>query len=146
MIVDVGGGEGAFIATIMSAYPTVRGILFDQPRLAERARTSLQAAGVSDRCRVIQGDFFQSVPGGGDAYLLKWILHDWNDRDAIAILRSCRQAIRPGGALIVVEHIVGRPNEGPEGKLMDLNMMVMTGGMREHVKSLSRCSTPGAFD
>lgn len=128
-VVDVGGGEGAFIARVLATYPSVQGILFDQAHVIARAKEALEAAGTFRRCHTVAGNFFEAVPEGGDAYLLKWILHDWNDEDAIAVLRSCRSAIRDDGTLIVVDHIVGPRNEGREGKLMDLNMMVMTGGI-----------------
>jgi SAM-dependent methyltransferase len=128
IVVDVGGGEGAFLARILAVNPMMQGILFDQNQVVERAKRALQVAGILDRCQVIGGSFFKAVPSGGDAYLLKWILHDWNDQDAITILRSCRRAIRPDGVLIVVDHLVEPYNEGVEGKLMDLNMMVITGG------------------
>jgi SAM-dependent methyltransferase len=128
IVVDVGGGEGAFLARILAVNPMMQGILFDQNQVVERAKRALLVAGILDRCQVIGGSFFKAVPSGGDAYLLKWILHDWNDQDAITILRSCRRAIRPDGVLIVVDHLVEPYNEGVEGKLMDLNMMVITGG------------------
>jgi hypothetical protein len=138
-VVDVGGGHGAFITRILAANPPMRGILFDQAHVIAGAKEPLRTAGVLDRCEIIGGDFFQAVPGGGDTYLLKWILHDWNDDDAIAILRSCGRAMGNKGKLVVVEHIVGPRNEGPEGKIMDLNMMVITGGVertREEYASL----------
>jgi hypothetical protein len=127
-VVDVGGGEGAFLGRILTAHPRVQGILLDQAHVIARAREALEADDVLHRCRVVGGNFFEAVPEGGDAYLLKWVLHDWNDEAAVAVLRSCRNAIGDGGTLIVVEHILGPRNEGREGKLMDLNMMVMTGG------------------
>jgi O-methyltransferase domain/Dimerisation domain len=128
-VVDVGGGQGAFVARILAANPTTSGTLFDQAHVVASAKELLCSAGVSDRCKIVGGDFFKAVPEGGDVYLLKSILHDWNDEDAIAILRSCRRAIRSNGRLIIVEDIVGPCNEGLEGKIMDLNMMVITGGV-----------------
>jgi hypothetical protein len=128
-LVDIGGGEGVFIARILAAHPTLRGVLFDQPAVVARAHDQLEKVGVSHRCQVVGGNFFEGVPEAGDIHLLKWIIHDWNDQDAIAILRSCRRAIRPGGRLVVIEHIIEPNNEGQEGKFMDLNMMVITGGI-----------------
>jgi ubiquinone/menaquinone biosynthesis C-methylase UbiE len=128
-VVDVGGGQGAFIARILATQPTMRGILFDQPHVIAHAEEPLRAARVDDRCELVGGSFFEAIPQGGDAYLLKSILHDWNDEDAVAILRSCRRVIGPNGTLIVVEHLIGPCNTGLEGKLMDLNMMVITGGI-----------------
>lgn len=118
-IVDVGGGNGELLRAILTAYPNVRGVLFDQPHVVE-------GVDLGDRCTVVAGSFFDSVPAGGDAYLLKWILHDWADEEAIAILR----AIRPnGGTLVVVDRVLAPPNEGLEGKLADVNMFVMPAGL-----------------
>ncbi len=114
---------------ILQAHQSLCGILFDQPHVVEHAASPLFEAGVAGRCQVIGGDFFRSVPGNADAYILKWILHDWDDEDAIAILNSCRRAISSGGSLIVVEYVIGDRNAGLESKLMDLNMMVVTGGI-----------------
>jgi O-methyltransferase domain/Dimerisation domain len=125
-VADIGGGEGAFLAKILGAYPSMRGILFDQPHVATKARQHLSA--LAQRCEVIGGDFFSAVPTGADAYLLKWILHDWDDERAAALLRSCRRAMPSTSSLIVVEYVVAPPNQGSEGKFMDLNMMVITGG------------------
>ena len=112
-----------------SAHPSLHGVLFDQPAVVAGAgevlrspRASTTAAGSS------AGDFFEAVPGGGDAYLLKMVVHDWEDEQATAILRSCRAAMPADGALLVVERVVGAPNEGPDAKFSDLNMLVAPGG------------------
>jgi hypothetical protein len=113
--------------------------LFDQPPVVARAERKLEASGLVDRCLAVGGSFFDGVPAGGDVYLLKWILHDWQDAEAIAILRSCRRAMGERCVLIVVEYLLLPSNEGREGKLMDLNMMVITGGverMREQFAAL----------
>jgi len=127
-VVDVGGGDGIFLAKILARHPRVRGTLFDQPHVvggAAAARLSGECAG---RWQAIGGDFLAGVPGGGDAYLLKWVLHNWSDTAAVEILRSCRQAMRPGGRVLIVEHVIGPPNASPDGKFMDVTMMVMNGG------------------
>ena len=126
-IVDVGGGSGMLLAAILSAHPSVRGVLFDQPHVVAAAPTVLAAAGVLDRCEVIGGSFFKSVPISGDAYVLKSVLHDWNTEDATAILQICRAAIPVGAKLLAVEHVIGPPNELPVSKFTDLNMLVMLG-------------------
>src|SRR5262249_46275388 len=92
-IIDVGGGHGTLIAAILQKYPQMAGILFDSPHIAERARESIASAGLANRCEVAGGDFFKSVPAGCDAYLLRWIIHNWDDERAITILRNCRQAM-----------------------------------------------------
>lgn len=127
-IVDVAGGQGTLLAEILKANPTARGTLFEMPHVIERAGAFLAAQGVGDRCTLTAGDFFQSVPEGGDAYLLKWIMHDWEDELAVAILRNCRRAMGPGARLLLAEAVIPPGNDPFFGKLMDLNMLVMTGG------------------
>jgi hypothetical protein len=127
-IVDVGGNRGALLAAILRAHPAVRGVLFDQEHVVAGAPPLLAEAGVADRVRIEPGSFFDAVPGGGDAYLLKSIIHDWEDAEAEAILRVVRSAIPSEGVLLVVERVLAPPNEGPDGKFSDLNMLVMPGG------------------
>jgi hypothetical protein len=127
-VVDVAGGNGALLAALLSAHPTMRGVLFDQEHVVSGAAPILQAAGVSDRCEVVAGDFFASVPEGADAYVLKWIIHDWEDAESIAILRTCRSAMRPNAVVLLIERDLGPPNENAVAKLADLNMLVMPGG------------------
>jgi hypothetical protein len=127
-VVDVGGGHGALVAALLVVYPAMRGVLFDQAHVVAGAPSVLDSAGVADRCEVVAGSFFDAVPAGGDAYVLKAIVHDWEDEDALRILRCCREAIAPDGALLVVERELGEPNENPDGKFSDLNMMIGPGG------------------
>jgi hypothetical protein len=127
-VVDVGGGQGALLAGILRSHRAVRGILFDQPHVVAGADELLRKAGVADRCEVVSGSFFERVPEGGDAYMLKAILHDWEDEAAVAILQACRRAIRPGRRLLVLERLIAPPNEQPDAKFSDLNMMVSPGG------------------
>jgi hypothetical protein len=127
-IVDVGGGHGALLAGVLAAHPAVRGVLFDQPHVVADAGGVLEAAGVSDRCEVVAGSFFDAVPPGGDAYVLKAIVHDWEDDEALRILRNVRAAIADDGTVLVVERELGPPNADPDAKLSDLNMMVGPGG------------------
>lgn len=127
-VVDVGGGHGAMLAAILAAHPRMRGVLFDQPHVVAGAEAVLRAAGVAERCEVAAGSFFEAVSGGGDAYLLKAILHDWDDAASAAILKTCRRAMRPETRLLVLERVVAPPNEVPEAKFSDLNMLVVPGG------------------
>ena len=133
VVVDVGGGRGALLAALLGEYPTMRGVLFDQPHVVAGAAEILGAAGVEDRCEIAGGDFFEAVPAGGDAYVLKSIIHDWEDEEATAILRSCRQAMPAEGVLLLVERDLGPPNESPDAKFSDLNMMVGPGGRERTV-------------
>lgn len=123
-IVDVAGGQGALLAAILGAHPAARGVLFDQAHVVAHAGPLLEEAGVRDRCRIVAGSFFDAVPDGGDAYVLKSILHDWQDDQAVAILRTIRQAMGPRATLVVVERLIGPPNEDSETKFADLNMLV----------------------
>ena len=128
-IVDVGGGAGTMLAQILEANPAMTGTLVDLPHVIERARGLLASRGLSGRCELVEGDFFQSVPAGGDAYILKWIIHDWEDERAIMILRNCRRAMSPSARLLLAEAVVPPGNAPDFAKLLDLNMLVMTGGL-----------------
>jgi len=121
-LVDVGGGNGALLAAILPRYPDLRGILFDQPHVV--GPDLLEAAGVLDRCAIVGGSFFEAVPEGGDAYVLKFILHDWEDSEARAILAACRRAMAAGTSLFVLE----RHTDGAELRFADLHMLVSPGG------------------
>lgn len=129
MLVDVAGGRGTLLAQVLNRHPATTGILFDQPHVVEGAASLLQAKGVLERCQVVGGSFFESVPAGGDAYILKSVLHDWYDPEAVRILKTVRAAMRPGTTLLVVERVLAPPNEDLIGKLGDLNMLVNPGGI-----------------
>jgi ubiquinone/menaquinone biosynthesis C-methylase UbiE len=128
-LADIGGGNGSVVMAILRRYPVMQGILFDLPAVVERSATSIQAAGLADRCQLIAGDFFEGLPAGADAYLLRHIIHDWDDASSLMILRHCRRVIQPGGKLLVVEGVVPRGNVPSVSKFFDLAMMVLPGGM-----------------
>jgi len=130
-LVDVGGGHGSMLASILKANPRTKGVVFDMHHAAEGARELLRAEGLVDRAEVSSGDFFEAVPESGDAYIMKHIIHDWDDARAITILRCCHRAMVPGGKVLVVDQVVPPPNEVHFGKLMDLEMLALTGGGRE---------------
>ncbi|MEJ8856765.1 methyltransferase [Variovorax robiniae] len=131
-IVDVGGGQGELIARVLQSRAQLRGILFDLPTGVVGAQDALRRAGVDDRCKVVGGDFFHRVPAGGDIYLLKSVLHNWNDERATQILANCREAMRPGGAVIAVERVMpSRPGTCGKDRVVvrsDLNMLVALTG------------------
>jgi O-methyltransferase domain/Dimerisation domain len=127
-VVDVGGGNGTLLAALLAEHQSLRGVLFDQPHVVAGAAAVLEEAGVAGRCRIEAGDFFEAVPSDGDAYVLKFIIHDWEDKEAGAILRTIRTATAPNAALLVIEQPVGAPNEDATVKFGDLNMLVMPGG------------------
>src|SRR5690242_8593792 len=127
-VVDIAGGRGLLLATILQRYPTVTGVLFDLPAVIEGARGALASYGLDGRCQAVGGDFFQAVPKGADAYILKHIIHDWDDEKSVAILRKIREAMDPAGRLLIVEVVIAPGNEPSFGKLLDLEMMVIPGG------------------
>jgi len=126
-LVDVGAGHGTLLVTILRANPRLRGILFDQAQVIEGARERIRDEGLTPRCEFVAGDFFESVPDGADAYILKYIIHDWDDHRAIRILSNCRRAIRDSGRLLLVETVIPPPNEPHFAKLSDLEMLVLLG-------------------
>jgi hypothetical protein len=127
-IVDVGGGHGALLAAILKANPNTRGVVFDAPQVIDGTLEAIQAAGLVERCQAVGGSFFESVPGGGGAYILKNIIHDWNDVKATVILRTVRAAIKPTGKLLLVELVIPPGNGSHPGKLLDLEMLVICDG------------------
>jgi SAM-dependent methyltransferase len=130
-IVDVGGGSGALLAVLLQAHPAVRGILYDLPHVLASARPVLEAAGVAERCALVGGDFFTTVPAGGDAYLLSRVLHDWGDAPARTILQQCRQAMGPAGKLLIAEAVL-TPGQTPDpATLIDLYILVLLDDGRE---------------
>jgi SAM-dependent methyltransferase len=131
-VIDVGGGTGALLAGILRANPGLRGAVFDLPRLAGGARRQIGEAGLADRCEFVGGAFFEAVPGGFDAYVLKHVIHDWDDARAVRILETCRRAMGPPARLLIVEGVYPpRIDVSPESRgaaANDCNMMVCTGG------------------
>ena len=131
-VVDVGGGSGALLIGLLEANPHLHGIVFDQPDVAARARTQLARAGLADRCDAVAGDFFKDVPAGGDAYLLKHVIHDWDDARATTILGHCRRAMRADGTLLLVEGVyparIDQSLASRGAAANDVNMLVNTGG------------------
>ncbi len=127
-IADIAGGHAAQLAAILARYPGTTGVLFDQPHVVAGAGELLTRAGVADRCSIVSGSFFEAAPEA-DAYVLKHILHDWGDDDCVRILRTLQAAAPASARLLVIERIVGPPNEDPESKLSDLNMLVGPGGI-----------------
>lgn len=127
-VVDVGGGQGHLLATILPRYPLLRATLLDQPSVVAGAKAVLEAAGIADRVDLVGGDFFTSVPPGADAYLLSMILHDWDDEQCVALLGTIRRAMAPDAQIMVVESIVPEGNAPHDGKLRDIIMMALHPG------------------
>jgi hypothetical protein len=127
-VADIGGGQGAFIRCLLRSNQRISGVLFDSSSVIESAKPFIEADGLARRCRAIAGDFFESVPRGNELYVLKNVLHDWDDESALAILKNCRRAIDDSGKLLVIENVLPDANEVSFGSLLDLNMLVMCGG------------------
>jgi hypothetical protein len=127
-LVDVGAGHGWLISSVLQKYPAMRGILFDQPHIADIAQKNLANADLLDRCTVVGGDFFAEVPTGGDAYILSWIIHDWDEPRALKILENCRQAMPADGKLLLCEFVLPEGNEPHLGKVLDLWILSCLGG------------------
>ena len=131
-IIDVGGGNGTLLVGILTANPKLAGILFDLPPVAERASATMREQGLAERCEAVGGDFFKVVPGGADAYLLKHVIHDWNDERAGDILKTCRRAMSGDARLLIIEGIypprIDQSDESRGAAANDVNMLVCTGG------------------
>lgn len=128
LITDVGGGNGALLAEILEANPVLRGIVADQPDVIDSARQLLKNRELDDRCSVMECDFFTRIPSGSGAYLLSHILHDWPDERCVTILKNCKKAMRPDSRLLLVEMIVPPGNTPSVSKLLDMEMLAITGG------------------
>lgn len=130
-MVDVAGGKGHILATVLHANPDMRGILFDLEHVADRARETLAAEGLAGRSEVVTGDFFTAVPSGGDVYLLASVLHNWDDDDAVTILRNVRAAMNPGGRVLVLEVVLPDDEAAHLGKDIDMRMLAIFNGGTE---------------
>lgn len=125
-IADIGGGHGILLSTVLKANPEAKGILFDQPQVVAGAGSQLN--GVGERTEIVSGDFFAEIPVKADVYLMKHIIHDWNDQQSITILQNLAQSAPSGAKLLLVESVVEEDDSPSMSKVMDLNMLVMTGG------------------
>src|SRR5262249_55672905 len=128
-VVDIGGGTGMLLTTILQSHESSRGTLFELPQVLPQARRWIEASGLSHRCDVIAGDFFKEVPHGHDAYILAHVLHDWTDEQALPILQHCHRAIPDDGRLLSLESVLPPGDTPHQGKLMDLLMLTVTGGL-----------------
>jgi SAM-dependent methyltransferase len=149
-IVDVGGGNGALLIGILNANPHLQGIIFDRPAAAERAAVQLAKEGLADRCRAVGGDFFETVPAGGDAYISKHVIHDWDDDRAVAILRNCHRVMAPGAKLLLVEGVyprhIDQSRDSRGAAANDVNMLVNTGGRQRSEAEFRSLYEAAGFD
>jgi hypothetical protein len=145
ILADVGGGNGSLLIAALERHPKLRGMLVDLPNVAGRARASFEAAGLAERCQVVAGNFFQSIPGGADAYLMRHIIHDWDDRRATQILENVHQALAGRGKLLLVEGVI-RPGNTPSfTKLLDLTMLLIPGGQERSEEEFRRLLAGAGF-
>ena len=134
-LVDVAGGHGVVLTTILNAYPRMRGVLFDLEHVLAGARPRIDTMGLAGRCRTESGDFFKAVPAGGDAYIMKHIIHDWDDERAVTILRNIRAAMGAKRGRVILLDSVLQAGDAPDfGKILDLEMMAMPGGRERTVE------------
>jgi O-methyltransferase domain/Dimerisation domain len=127
-LVDVGGGNGTVLTAVLKRNPALKGVLYDLPGVIERATKNIADVGLADRCRAVPGSFFEGVPPGGDAYMMRHIIHDWTDEQSLTILRHCRKAMPANGRLLVIEMVIEPGNAPDVAKFLDLNMLVLPGG------------------
>ena len=129
VLADIGGGNGSLLGAVLLRYPHLSGILFDLDHVAGRARVTMQTLGLQERCSVVEGNFFESIPEGADTYLMRHIIHDWTDEQSVQILRNCRKVIPQNGRILLVEFVVPTSNEVGMGKDTDMVMLAVPGGM-----------------
>jgi len=127
-LTDVGGGLGILMAEILIANPLMKGIVVDTPSVIQKTRKILQGRGIEDRCQAVEYDFFKEIPSGSEAYLMSNILHDWSDEQCKVILTNCHRAMKPESKLLIIEMIIPAGNGPSIAKLLDLEMLVITGG------------------
>jgi hypothetical protein len=146
-IVDVGGGQGEMLARILAAHPGLHGTLLELPHARDGACAHLARAGVLERCEVVVGSFFESIPAGADAYLLKAILHNWDDTACASLLHQCRDAMAPHAALLVIERILPSPGVAPAWSMAraDLNMLAALGGRERTHDEFEKLLSEGGF-
>ncbi len=144
-VVDVGGGHGQLLFEILRRHPSTGGVVSDLPHVMEGAREAIRRAGMDGRCRAEAADFFESVPAGGDAYMMKHILHDWDDERSARILANCRRRMDGAGALLVVEHVLPAGLEPSFTSLMDIEMLVNASGQERTEEEFRRLYATAGF-
>ncbi len=145
-LVDIGGGNGTLLCAILQKQPALQGILYDLPGVIERSKVRIAEQGLADRCECVAGSFFESVAPGGDAYLMRHIIHDWNDEQCHTILSHCRRAMQPGNKLLIIECVIEPGNAPGWSKFLDLNMLVLPGGMERTEAEFRTLLTKAGFE
>ena len=145
VLADIGGGLGGVMSATLQRYPAMRGILYDQAHVIERAVQSMKAPGVSERCTFASGNFFESVPSGADAYSMRHIIHDWTDQLCITILGNIRKVIPQSGRLLIIETVVPEGNDPSPSKLFDMFMMIFPDGLERTEAQFRSILEPSGF-
>lgn len=146
VLADVGGGNGSLLSTVLKKNPNLRGLLYDLPGVTQRAKDSIAAAGLADRIEIQAGSFFESIPSGADAYLMRHIIHDWDDERSLTILRNIHKVIPASGKLLVVEGVIPPGNDPNFGKLLDLTMLTLPGGKERTEAEYRELFKQGGFE
>jgi hypothetical protein len=144
VVVDVGGGNGSFVRALLGRHAHPRGVVYDLPYIGDQANACIRADKLAERCRFEPGDFFDAVPAA-DTYLIKFILHDWSEDQCVKILSSCRRAVATNGRIVVVEMLVPTDSEPGFVQVMDINMLVMTGGRERTEAEFARLFERSGF-
>lgn len=144
-LADVGGGNGSVLIATLQANPHLKGMLFDLPGVISRATPNFEAAGLLNRCQLISGSFFETIPAGADAYMMRHIIHDWNDEQCRTILKNIHRALPATGRLLIAESVIPAGNEPFFGKLLDLNMLAMAGGKERTVAEYEALLSSAGF-
>lgn len=146
VLADIGGGNGSQLTQFLQRHEKMKGILFDLPHVVERAKPAIESAGVAGRCDLVTGSFFEAVPPGADAYILRHIIHDWDDEKSLAILRNCHRAMAADDKLLVVESVIPPGNEPFVGKFLDLVMLLIAGGKERTADEFRRLFKQAGFE
>jgi len=145
-VADIGGGHGGLLAAILQTHPKLCGVLFDQPHMAEAAKAFLQPLGVAERVAFVTGDFLTGIPVQADVYLLKSVLQQWDDTEALRILKNCRDAMKPGAQLIIYERLMPeKATDDSAAIMLDLHMMVISGGQARTRAEMEALLTNAGF-
>lgn len=144
-LADIGGGNGSTLVKVLQRYPEMRGLLFELPHVVERARATVERAGLAERCRIESGNFFTSIPAGADAYLFRHIIHDWTEEQSETILGNCRQVMPKDGQLLIVEVVVPDGNERSMAKDFDFAMLLYPGGKERTEEEYRRLFQASGF-
>jgi hypothetical protein len=146
VLADIGGGNGSLLTAVLKKNPNLRGLLYDLPGVTQRAKDSIAAAGLADRIDIQAGSFFENVPPGADAYLMRHIIHDWDDERSLTILRNIHKVIPATGKLLVVEGVIPPGNDESFGKLLDLTMLTLPGGKERTEQEYRTLFNQGGFE